>query len=297
MPITATSMPTGNLLTLHSRLPIAASSTPAAAWPVSCGVHGAQDARHLSKGFGLDIRPGEFVAIVGREGSGKSALLRLLAGMAALPDGQDARDRDGMRAAGDGTRQEAGAQSYLLRPDDGLSPWKQVLANVAVGPAFDARNEAIAALRRVGMAEHWAQWPTALSESQQLRASLARALVRRPGLLLLDEPLSKLDAAARRDIRQLIEGLWRRDRFTVVLATRDAGEALALADRILVVKEDQVVLNQRVALARPRHRASMSFAALEMRVRAAMRADVAATPASGRPLAPVIPIGHLRLAA
>ncbi|EFV84446.1 aliphatic sulfonates import ATP-binding protein ssuB 1 [Achromobacter xylosoxidans C54] len=125
--------------------------------------------------------------------------------------------------------------------------------------------------------------------------ALARALVHRPGLLLLDEPLGALDALTRIGMQQLIEDIWRRDGFTAVLVTHDVSEAVALADRILVIDEGRVVLDERVELARPRARGSAAFAALEARVlRVVMKQEAPAE--ADRPLAPVIQIRHLRLA-
>jgi sulfonate transport system ATP-binding protein len=96
--------------------------------------------------------------------------------------------------------------------------------------------------------------------------ALARALVHRPQLLLLDEPLGALDALTRIEMHALIERLWREHRFTALLVTHDVHEAVALADRILLIDEGRIALDQQVPLARPRERASVGFAALEARV-------------------------------
>ncbi|RBL79419.1 aliphatic sulfonate ABC transporter ATP-binding protein [Streptomyces cavourensis] len=138
-----------------------------------------------------------------------------------------------------------------------------------------------------------------MSGGQRQRVALARALVHRPGLLLLDEPLGALDALTRIGMQQLIEDIWRRDGFTAVLVTHDVGEAVALADRILVIEDGRVALDERVTLARPRARGSAAFAALEARVlRVVMKqqAQQEASAQGDRPLAPVIQIRHLRLA-
>lgn len=96
--------------------------------------------------------------------------------------------------------------------------------------------------------------------------ALARALVHRPRLLLLDEPLGALDALTRIEMHALIEALWRENRFTALLVTHDVGEAVALADRIVLVEEGRITLEERIDLARPRHRGSPAFAALEEKV-------------------------------
>ena len=162
-------------------------------------------------------------------------------------------------------------------------------------------------LRQVGLGDRGGDWPAQLSGGQRQRVALARALVHRPGLLLLDEPLGALDALTRIGMQQLIEDIWRRDGFTAVLVTHDVGEAVALADRILVIEDGRVALDERVTLARPRARGSAAFAALEARVlRVVMKQGIEQkteqetgqeTAAHGdRPLAPVIQIRHLRLA-
>jgi sulfonate transport system ATP-binding protein len=134
-----------------------------------------------------------------------------------------------------------------------------------------------------------------LTDGQRQRVALARALARRPGLLLLDEPLGGLDALTRIETQAAIEQAWRRDGFTAVLATRDVYEAVALADRILVIDDGAVVFDERVELARPRARGSPAFAALAARVLRAVLKEPE-PPDADRPLAPVIQIRHLRLA-
>ena len=154
----------------------------------------------------------------------------------------------------------------IMFQDARLLPWKSVLDNVALGLPRRERAQAAAVLRQVGLGDRGGDWPAQLSGGQRQRVALARALVHRPGLLLLDEPLGALDALTRIDMQQLIETLWRRDGFTSVLVTHDVGEAVALADRILVLDEGGVALDERVPLTRPRARGSAAFAALEARV-------------------------------
>ena len=237
----------------------------------------------------LEIAAGEFVAVVGRAGSGKSTLLHLLAGKLA-PSGEPARPPllfDNFPVWGRDGRVR------LLLPDARLLPWKTVLHNVALGLPGTA--QAAEALRQVGLDGRGGDWPAQLSEPQRQCVALARALARRPGLLLLDEPFQGLDALSRIEAQRLLEDIWRRQGFTAVLATHDAAEAVAVADRILVLDEGGVALDERVGLARPRVRGSAAFAALEARVlRAALRLQD--TPDAARPLAPVIQIRHLRLA-
>ena len=242
---------------------------------------------------GLELAAGEFVAVVGRSGCGKSTLLRLLAGLEA-PSGEQGGPPARAPVLFDGFPQwGADDRVRIMFQDARLLPWKSVLDNVALGLPRRERAQAAAVLRQVGLGDRGGDWPAQLSGGQRQRVALARALVHRPGLLLLDEPLGALDALTRIDMQQLIETLWRRDGFTSVLVTHDVGEAVALADRILVLDEGGVALDERVPLTRPRARGSAAFAALEARV---LRVVLRQPEEEPRPLAQVIPIRHLKLA-
>ena len=201
----------------------------------------------------LAIAPGEFVAVVGRSGCGKSTLLRLIAGLEPADAGAVEVEAGGGRGE-DKTR--------LMFQEARLLPWKSVLDNVALG----LRNGAAPAretLATVGLATRARDWPAVLSGGQRQRVALARALVHAPRLLLLDEPLGALDALTRIEMQRLIETLWLRQGFTAVLVTHDVQEALALADRVLVVEGGRIAHDLPVALPRPRERGSADFASLE----------------------------------
>jgi sulfonate transport system ATP-binding protein len=122
------------------------------------------------------------------------------------------------------------------------------------------------ALAEVGLAERGGEWPSVLSGGQKQRVALARALVGRPRLLALDEPLGALDALTRIEMQRLIEKVWSEQRFTAVLVTHDVSEAVALADRVLVIDAGQIALDLAVDLPRPRHRGDSRLAALEGRI-------------------------------
>ncbi len=261
--------------------------------------------RGLSKRFGarrvledvnLQIAPGEFVAVVGRSGCGKSTLLRLMAGLEAGEAGSVELDGAAPLAGTAAGRDDV----RLMYQEARLLPWRTVLQNVALGlPARDAGALARArdALARVGLAARAHDWPSVLSGGQRQRVALARALVHRPRLLLLDEPLGALDALTRIEMQRLLETVWHDHGFTAVLVTHDVAEAVALADRVLVVEEGRVALEVATALPRPRRR-DAAFAALENRVLARLLEreaiidgcpDPGAEPAQQRPHAALPP--------
>jgi sulfonate transport system ATP-binding protein len=191
----------------------------------------------------LDIEPGEFVALLGRSGSGKSTLLRILAGL----------DTDV-----EGTFEVPGTISVAFQQPR-LLPWRRVWRNVSLGlRGVNGRAVAEKALAEVRLTDHLNAWPLTLSGGEAQRVSLARALVREPDVLLLDEPFGALDALTRLAMHHLVDQLWREHRPAVLLVTHDVDEALLLADRILVLDEGRIVAEHRVGLARPRRRASLT---------------------------------------
>ena len=148
-----------------------------------------------------------------------------------------------------------------------LVPWKRVWANVSLGlRADDARGVARSALDEVGLAARAGAWPLTLSGGEAQRAALARALVREPGLLLLDEPFSALDALTRISMHGLVLSLWERHQPAVLLVTHDVDEALALADRVLVLADGKIAHSATVTLDRPRDRDHPDLVALRIRL-------------------------------
>jgi sulfonate transport system ATP-binding protein len=188
-------------------------------------------------GLDLTIAPGEFLALLGASGSGKTTLLRTLAGLDSAA-GQDVTTPD--------------ARAVVFQ-DARLLPWKKVWHNVALGlKGDDVRARAEAALKEVGLGHRLDAWPATLSGGEAQRTALARALVREPALLLLDEPFAALDALTRLKMHELVLSLWREHRPAVLLVTHDVDEAVALADRVLVLDKGQIAAEERIALERPR---------------------------------------------
>ncbi len=215
-------------------------------------------ARDVLRNAQLAVEPGQFVAIVGRSGCGKSTLLRLVAGLEEASAGSisvDGKPLDGLST-----------DTRIMFQDARLLPWKRVADNVALGLPPEQRAAAQDVLQRVGLGDRGRDWPAKLSGGQRQRVSLARALVHQPRLLLLDEPLGALDALTRIEMHRLIEGLWQASGFTALLVTHDVQEAVALADRVILIEDGQIVLDETINLARPRQHGDAAFAALEKRI-------------------------------
>ena len=206
--------------------------------------------RAVLAGLDLDITPGEFIALIGRSGSGKSTLLRALAGL----DREVPADLGG----GPGLGLVPGAPARAVEEGTG-----QRGAGLRVA---DPQAAAGAALNEVGLAERASAWPGTLSGGEAQRASLARALVREPRLLLLDEPFSALDALTRIAMHRLVLRLWERHRPAVLLVTHDVDEALALADRVLLLGGGRITHSTPVTLPRPRDRDHPDLVALRLRL-------------------------------
>jgi len=210
------------------------------------------------RGIDLHIPAGQFVAIVGRSGCGKSTLLRLIAGLEKIDAGSI--------SFGDAKVQPEDVRVMFQEPR--LLPWARVLANVEVGlgrdrSSGDAHARAEKALAEVGLTDKRDQWPSVLSGGQKQRVALARALVSRPRVLAFDEPLGALDALTRISMQRLLQRVWRDQGFTAILVTHDVAEAVALADRVLVIDEGRIAHDVTVNLARPRERGSAELAGLE----------------------------------
>jgi sulfonate transport system ATP-binding protein len=224
---------------------------PAAARPEPIAPNAAVRVRGLRKTFGgkvvldgvdLDLARGEFVALLGASGTGKTTLLRILAGL-ELPDP---------------------GPSEVLVPrvrttvyqEPRLVPSMRVAANVTIGQPRTLRCRFIAerALREVGLEAHAKAWPATLSGGEAQRVALARALVREPGLLLLDEPFAALDALTKLQMQDLVSELRAVHHPAVLLVTHDVDEALRLADRIMILRHGRFAVNVPLVIPPPRDR-------------------------------------------
>jgi NitT/TauT family transport system ATP-binding protein len=203
----------------------------------------------------LSIEPGELVCLIGPSGCGKSTLLGALAGHIAVARGQ--LDVDGKPVAGPHPDRGIVFQHHTL------FPWKSALENVAFGPKMrgigrkERRRQATEILELVGLKDFANRYPKQLSGGMQQRVEIARVLVNRPRLLLMDEPFGALDALTRMNMQELLLDIWSRVRTTVVFVTHDIDEALFLADRVIVMsaRPGRIIEEIKVPFARPRNAA------------------------------------------
>jgi sulfonate transport system ATP-binding protein len=213
---------------------------------LAAGISRSYGERTVLHALDLEIRRGEFVALIGRSGCGKTTLLRTLAGIDPV----------------DGGNLAAPASSTVVFQEHRLLPWWKVWRNVAIGlPRASARARAQSALEEVGLGAHADAWPVTLSGGEAQRVALARALVREPELLLLDEPFAALDALTRIRMHGLVRALIARHRPAVLLVTHDVDEAILLADRVLTMRDGRIAAAHEVDAA-ARTRGSEALAGL-----------------------------------
>jgi sulfonate transport system ATP-binding protein len=195
------------------------------------------DGTMVLDGVDLTLTAGEVVALLGTSGSGKSTLLRILAGLDDEATG----------------RHTTSGRSAVVFQEHRLLPWKRVADNVALGMTGpQVRSRAAQALAEVDLAGRERSWPAELSGGQAQRVAFARALIREPGLLLLDEPFGALDALTRLRMQGLFRRLHDQHRFAALLVTHDVDEAVLLADRVLILDAGKISDDVTIDLEHPR---------------------------------------------
>jgi sulfonate transport system ATP-binding protein len=217
--------------------------------------------RAVLDGVSIQLKKGDFVALIGPSGTGKTTLLRILGGLDTADEGRVVVPR---------------VRSTVFQ-EPRLVPAQKVWRNVVLGarrPRAE-RRKAIDALAEVGIEGHANDWPRTLSGGEAQRVALARALVTEPDLLLLDEPFAALDALTRIKMHDLLAALCVKYEPAVVLVTHDVDEAILLADRVLVLSHGSIALDQAVGIEKPRHRDDPRF--LELRARLLEQLGVART--------------------
>ena len=203
----------------------------------------------------LSVGAGEFLALLGRSGSGKTTLLRTLAGLDPVEEGTVLVPRN----------------VAVVFQEARLLPWRRVWENVTLGlPGSDARDRAVAALEEVGLGHRLDAWPLTLSGGEAQRVGIARALVREPEFLMLDEPCASLDALTRLRMQAMVGRLWQKRRCAVLLVTHDVDEALLLGDRAVVLDRGRICTELPVALDRPRRHDEAGFGAARRALLAAL---------------------------
>jgi NitT/TauT family transport system ATP-binding protein len=232
------------------------------------------DVEHVSHAFDIEgnalpvlddvnfsVKPGEFIALLGPSGCGKSTLLRLVAGLEAPRSGILHEDGDPVTGPF--------PSRVVVFQDPTLFPWRTVWNNVALGLEAQGilksqRQRVDAALDLVELSQFRNAYPHQLSGGMAQRVALAQALVNDPKILILDEPLGKLDSLTRITMQAEIVALWQRKGFTTLLVTHDVEEALFLANRVIVFSERPARIKTDIAvdLPYPRHRGDPKLAEL-----------------------------------
>jgi NitT/TauT family transport system ATP-binding protein len=213
----------------------------------------------------FNVKPGEFIALLGPSGCGKSTLLRLVAGLEAPRSGV-------LREDGDPVTGPFPSRVVVFQ-DPTLFPWRTVWNNVALGLEAQGilktqRHRVDAALDLVGLSQFRNAYPHQLSGGMAQRVALARALVNDPKILILDEPLGKLDSLTRITMQAELVALWQRKGFTTLLVTHDVEEALFLANRVIVFSDRPARIKADIAVDRPypRHRGDLRLAELRRNI-------------------------------
>ena len=229
-------------------------------------------ALNVLESLDLSVAPGEFLTIVGASGCGKSTLLRLIAGLDTAFDGTVTLDNERVT--------QTSLDRGLVFQEPRLFPWLTVAQNVALGLLNAGLGKAAAHqvvmenIKLVGLLGFQDAYPHQLSGGMAQRAAIARGLVNRPRVLLLDEPFGALDALTRARLQDELQHIWASEAITMLLVTHDVEEAVYLGDRVVVMapRPGRIAASFDIDVPRPRHRASQSLATLRDRVMAALEA-------------------------
>jgi len=198
----------------------------------------------------LEVEQGEFVSIVGPSGCGKTTILNMIAGFIPVSGGEILLD--GRAVDGPGPERGVVFQSFAL------FPWKTVLDNVAFGPKIrglpktECEKIAREYLALAGLAHAAGRYPNELSGGMQQRVGVVRALANHPDVLLMDEPFASVDAQTRMTLQEELTRIWQERRPTIIFITHDVGEAVFLANRVVVLSKGRVLKEIAVPLPRPR---------------------------------------------
>jgi sulfonate transport system ATP-binding protein len=238
---------------------------------------GGSDVRALEK-VDLSVAPGEFLTIVGASGCGKSSLLRVIAGLDTQFQGEV--ELDGSRVT------EPSLDRGLVFQEPRLFPWLTVTQNVALGllnaglGKAAKRRAVLDHIALVGLSAFRDAYPHQLSGGMAQRVAIARGLVNRPRVLLLDEPFGALDALTRARLQDELQQIWAAEKITMLLVTHDVEEAVYLGDRVVVMapRPGRIAATFDVTQARPRDRTSAALSAVRHRVMTSLEATIAAQP-------------------
>ena len=236
-----------------------AQALPTSASPGALHIRGLSKAYPLKgkavpvlEGIDLDIRPGEFVSILGASGCGKSTLLRLIVGLDQDYQGQILLDQQAVHGPG--------LERGIVFQDHRLFPWMTLQQNIALAlknhrlPAAEKHRLVAEHIERVGLGGYEQAYPHQLSGGMAQRAAIARALVNKPKVLLLDEPLGALDALTRVRLQEELQRIWVQERCTVIMVTHDIEEALYLGDRVIVMDAQPGRIKEDISISLPHPR-------------------------------------------
>lgn len=206
--------------------------------------------RYVLRDITLSVSNGEFLAVVGRSGCGKTTILNLLAGLIEPVSGR-------VNVCGTTPREARPDLAYMFARDC-LLPWRTVRKNVEIGlearrvPRKTRETRAGAELERVGLGAYLHRYPSELSHGMRQRAALARTWSLDPKVLLMDEPFAALDAQTREEIEAEFLSIWQVSKCTVIFVTHDLLEAVFMADRVVFIDEGHITLDMPINFPRPR---------------------------------------------